>query len=90
MKVIDKQSVLKDKDISDLAKGLLGFQVSDKKIKIKLKFSQMAGGHLYETPISKNQKIRLSNDGFIIVEDDVIDDMEFRFGFKALQIVLRF
>ena len=56
VKVIDKQSVLKDKDISDLAKGLLGFQVSDKKIKIKLKFSQMAGGHLYETPISKIKK----------------------------------
>ena len=83
VKVIDKQSVLKDKDISDLAKGLLGFQVSDKKIKIKLKFSQMAGGHLYETPISKNQKIRLSNDGFIIVEDDVIDDMEFRFWIQG-------
>lgn len=81
--VLDKLSVLKDKDISDLAKGLLGFQVSEEKIKIRLKFSQMAGGHLYETPISQKQKIRLSNDGFIIVEDEVVDDMELRFWIQG-------
>ena len=81
--VTNKINVLKDRDISDLAKGLLGFQVSDKRIKIKLKFSQMAGGHLYETPISKKQKIRLSNDGFIIVEDEVVDDMELRFWIQG-------
>ena len=30
----------------------------------------MAGGHLYETPISSSQKIKLSKEGYIIVEED--------------------
>ena len=50
---------------------------------IKLKFSKFAGSHLYETPISDNQKIGLSRDGFIIVEDLVTDDMELRFWIRA-------
>ena len=79
----DRQSALKGKDVNILVKGLLGFQVSKEKIKIKLKFSQMAGGHLYETPISRTQKIRLSKDGYIVVEDHVIDDMELRFWIQG-------
>ena len=43
----------------------------------------MAGGHLYETPISKSQKIKLSQDGYIIVEDEVTDDMELRFWIQG-------
>ena len=70
--LLEKASALEGKNISSLVKDLLGFKVSKQKIKIKLKFSQMAGGHLYETPISKSQKIRLSRDGYIIVEDEAV------------------
>ena len=79
----DMSSALKGKDIKILVSGLLGFQLSKKKIKIKLKFSQMAGGHLYETPISSTQKIKLSQDGYIVVEDQVADDMELRFWIQG-------
>ena len=81
--LLEKASALEGKNISSLVKDLLGFKVSKQKIKIKLKFSQMAGGHLYETPISKSQKIRLSRDGYIIVEDEVTDDMELRFWIQG-------
>ena len=92
IQVSDKPSALKGRDIKNLVQGLLGFQVSREKIKIKLKFSQMAGGHLYETPISSSQKISLSKEGYIIVEDQVDDDMELRFwiqGFADKVEVLR-
>ena len=83
IEVSEKPSALDNKNIQNLVKDLLGFKVSKQKIKIKLKFSQMAGGHLYETPISKSQKIRLSQDGYIIVEDEVTDDMELRFWIQG-------
>ena len=83
IKLLEKNSVLEGKNIQNLVKDILGFKVSKQKIKIKLKFSQMAGGHLYETPISKSQKIRLSKDGYIIVEDEVTDDMELRFWIQG-------
>jgi predicted DNA-binding transcriptional regulator YafY len=79
----EKPSALEGKDVKNLVKGLLGFQVAKEKIKIKLKFSQMAGGHLYETPISSSQKIKLSKEGYIIVEDKVEDDMELRFWIQG-------
>ena len=63
-------------------KNLLGFKLNDKKINIKLKFSRFAGSHLYETPLSDEQKISTSKDGFIIVKDRVIDD-ELRFWIRA-------
>jgi predicted DNA-binding transcriptional regulator YafY len=69
--------------VKNLAKNLIGFKLNEKKIKIKLKFSKFAGSHLYETPLSDNQKIGLSRDGFIIVEDSVTDDMELRFWIRA-------
>jgi predicted DNA-binding transcriptional regulator YafY len=43
----------------------------------------MAGGHLYETPISSTQKIKVSQDGYIVVEDQVADDMELRFWIQG-------
>ena len=79
----EKPSSLEGKDVKNLVKGLLGYKVSNQKIKIKLKFSQMAGGHLFETPISSSQKIKLSADGYIIVEDKVDDDMELRFWIQG-------
>ncbi len=79
----NKKSALRNKKVKQLTKDILGFQVSEKKIKIKLKFNQIAGNHLFETPISKNQKISINKDGFVIVEDEVIDDKELRFWIQA-------
>jgi len=41
------------------------------------------GNHLKESPISKNQKITETNDGFLIVEDEVDDILEFRWWIRA-------
>jgi len=57
--------------------------VNDKKIKITLKFSKMAGSHLSETPLSSKQKFTMTKDGFIKIEDTVTDDMELRFWIRA-------
>ncbi len=79
----NKRSVLRNKKVKQLTKDILGFQVSDKRIKIKLKFNQIAGNHLFETPISNNQKISINKEGFVIVEDQVTDDKELRFWIQA-------
>ena len=76
-------SVHRFKNVSEMAKNLLGFKLNDKKINIKLKFSRFAGSHLFETPLSDEQKISTSKDGFIIVKDKVVDDMELRFWIRA-------
>ena len=69
--------------VTDLTKNLLGFKVDNKKINIKLKFSKIAGFHLYETPISNSQKISQSKDGYIIVEDSVANNSELRWWIRA-------
>jgi predicted DNA-binding transcriptional regulator YafY len=79
----DEYSRHRKHKVEPLAKDLIGFRVSDKKIKIKLKFTKQAGSHLYETPISQNQKASISKDGFIIIEDTVTDDMELRFWIRG-------
>ena len=79
----NKESLLKNKKVKQLTKDILGFQVSNKKIKIKLKFNQIAGNHLFETPISGQQKISTNKEGFVIVEDTVADDKELRFWIQA-------
>ena len=43
----------------------------------------MAGSHLSETPLSPNQKLTLTKDGFIKIEDVVTDNMELRFWIRA-------
>ena len=57
-------------------------------MKVKLKFSKSAaghapGGHLRETPISKNQKITETDDGFMIIEDTISDVLEFKWWIRA-------
>ena len=69
--------------VTDLTKNLLGFKVENKNINIKLKFSKIAGFHLYETPISNSQKISQSKDGYIIVEDSVANNSELRWWIRA-------
>ncbi len=80
---LDTYSRHKNQKVKDLAKDLFGFKLNDKKINIKLKFSVQAGSHLYETPISSSQKIKMSRDGYILVEDKVTDNMELRFWIRA-------
>tara|TARA_Y100001935_G_C17279388_1_gene496601 strand:- start:697 stop:1707 length:1011 start_codon:yes stop_codon:yes gene_type:complete len=80
---LDIYSRHKNQRIQDIATDLFGYKLNDKKIKVKLKFSVAAGSHLYETPISDKQKIRISKDGFIILEDEVTDNMELRYWIRA-------
>ncbi len=80
-------SAHKSKNVKDVAE-IVGFPVSAKKIKVKLKFSKSSGGHapgnhLKESPISKNQKITETKDGYIIIEDEVDDILEFRWWIRA-------
>lgn len=79
----DEYSAHRNKNVKTVAKDLVGFRLKPDKIKIALKFSPYAGGHLYETPISTTQKISSTKDGFLLVEDTVNDDMELRFWIRA-------
>ncbi len=79
----DEYSAHRDENVKTVAKDLVGFRLKKDKIKIALKFSPYAGGHLYETPISTTQKISSTKDGFLLVEDKVNDDMELRFWIRA-------
>ena len=79
----EEKSFHHGKKVSNLVKDLLGFKLNDKKLKVKLKFSKMAGAHLFETPLSKKQTIKETKDGFFMVEDEVIDNMELRYWIRA-------
>ena len=79
----EEESFHHGKKVSNLVKDLLGFKLNDKKLKVKLKFSKMAGAHLFETPLSKKQTIKETRDGFFMVEDEVIDNMELRYWIRA-------
>ena len=83
VEILGDDSALKKQKVQTLAKGLLGFKVADKKIKVSLKFSKMAGSHLSETPLSSKQKLTQTKDGFIKIEASVTDDMELRFWIRA-------
>ena len=79
----EEKSCHQGKKVSKLAKDLLGYKLGDKKLKVKLKFSKMAGAHLFETPLSNKQKITETKDGFFMVEDDVTDNMELRYWIRS-------
>ena len=79
----EEKSFHHGKKVSNLVKDLLGFKLNNKKLKVKLKFSKMAGAHLFETPLSKKQTIKETKDGFFMVEDEVIDNMELRYWIRA-------
>jgi predicted DNA-binding transcriptional regulator YafY len=83
IEIQNETSVHQDVDIKTVAKDLIGYNKSPNRIKIKLRFSSFAGSHLQETPISLNQKISITKDGFFNVEDEVNDDMELRFWIRA-------
>ena len=79
----EEKSIHQGKKVSSLVKDLLGFKLNNKKLKVKLKFSKMAGAHLFETPLSKNQSIKETKDGIFVVEDEVVDNMELRYWIRA-------
>ena len=79
----EEKSFHHGKKVSNLVKDLLGFKLNNKKLKVKLKFSKMAGAHLFETPLSKKQTIKETRDGYFMVEDEVIDNMELRYWIRA-------
>jgi len=83
VEIVAGYSAHRDKNIKKVAKDLVGYKIKPDKIKILLKFSLFAGGHLYETPISKRQTIRKTKDGYLLVEASVNDDMELRFWIRA-------
>ena len=61
----------------------MGFKLHPDKMNIELKFSKMAGSHLYETKLTEDQNISVTRDGFIKVKATVTDDMELRFWIRA-------
>ena len=79
----EEKSFHHGKKVANLVKDLLGFKLNNKKLKVKLKFSKMAGAHLFETPLSKKQSIKETKDGFFMVEDEVVDNMELRYWIRA-------
>lgn len=83
IKLLDGKSVHRNKKIKNLAKDLMGFKLNPDKINVELKFSKMAGSHIYETPLTKDQIISVTKDGFIKVKAAVTDDMELRFWIRA-------
>ena len=83
IEITTENSVHKDKDVRTVARSLVGFIKNPNKISITLKFTNFAGSHLLETPISKNQKITKTQDNFYLVTDKVDDDMELRFWIRA-------
>jgi predicted DNA-binding transcriptional regulator YafY len=58
--------------------GAFGYLHSDEKINLELKMTIDAAGHLRETPISENQKIVDSNDGWVTVTATVPDREDLR------------
>ena len=82
-KILDDYSDHRDTDIRKLSAEILGFQVNPNKVKVALKFTKFAGTHLFESPLSDNQKISTTKDGFLMVEDQVTADMELRFWIRS-------
>ncbi len=83
IKILDKKSVHRNKKIKNLAKDIMGFKLTQDKINVELKFSKMAGSHLFETKLTSKQDIKVTRDGFIKVKALVTDDMELRFWIRA-------
>ena len=83
IEITTEKSVHKDKDVRTVARSLVGFKRNPSKISIKLKFTNFAGSHLLETPISKHQTIAKTKDNYYLVTDKVEDDMELRFWIRA-------
>jgi len=75
-------------DLDDYIEGGgFSYSESDKKIRLKLIFSEEAGRHLYENPLSEDQVIDVAKDGRVLVKATVLDADELRWwilGFGGL------
>ena len=82
VKQIDKKVIIpKGFDIDNYIKaGEFSYPSSDKKIYVKLCFDEIAGKHLYETPLSEDQKITEIEGGRLMVKASVLDTEELRWG----------
>jgi len=58
--------------------GEFGYPVSQQKIKLRALFDSGAAFHLYETPISTDQRLIEKSDGNILLEARVLDTSELR------------
>lgn len=74
-----------DFDMDDkAARGIWDFG-SGERIRIKLRFTAQAGEHLYETPLSDDQTIEETGDGYLIVTATVADTPQLKWwiaGFR--------
>ena len=61
-----------------IEEGLGGFGKQGEKIKVSLLFNKEAGEHLYETPLSKDQKISVTENDKLLVTATVNDSKAFR------------
>lgn len=79
-KPLDKDVIIpKGFDIDEyIQSGEFSYPDSDKKIKIKLYFGEMAGKHLYETPLSEDQSITEIGEDRLMVKATVLDTEELR------------
>lgn len=73
-KVLQEDAIYPENfDLDDkAARGIWDFG-SGEKIQIKLQFSAQAGEHLYETPLSADQVIENTGDGYLIITATVAD-----------------
>ena len=72
--------------------GEFSFRLSDKPIKLKARFHKDAAIHLYETPLSEDQKITKEKDDWVTISATVMDSLLLRGwlrSFGALAVVLK-
>ena len=69
-----------------IAGGAFGYPVSDKTLRLRARFSHGAAAHLFETPLSKDQRLSPRADGTVTLDANVADTAELRWwllGFGA-------
>jgi predicted DNA-binding transcriptional regulator YafY len=61
-----------------IRQGEFGYPVSREKIKLRVLFDRGSARHLYETPLSPDQKLKEKHDGRVLLEATVLDTLELR------------
>ena len=54
------------------------YPISDKPIQLKVLFEPKVAEHLYETPLTQNQKLEAQKDGRLLLEASIVDTQELR------------
>jgi len=88
----DPSAVIEGFDLDEYIKaGEFQFPLSDKPIKLKIKIHNDAAMHLYETPLSEDQKIKKIEGDYSILTATVLDTFQLRtwlLGFGELVKIL--